>query len=93
MKTNAIFILFGLLILISACDKEIVPDQEMIIGTWTTKNSSLNTEIEFTINKFYKIKDSKLKSNYFYSIRNSTLYLYPNKINKLCLANETAEKV
>jgi hypothetical protein len=80
MKAKSIFILAFMLLIISSCNKEIVPDREMIIGVWTTKNYSLNTEIEFTSNKFYQTTNSQLRSDEFYSIRNSTLYLYPNKI-------------
>jgi hypothetical protein len=80
MKANSIFIIAVLLLIISSCNKEIVPERDMIMGVWQAKNTSLNTEIEFTSDKFYQTTNSQLKKNYFYSIRNSTLYLYPNKI-------------
>ena len=81
MKAKIILLILGFLVLSTACKKEILPDQEMLVGTWVTKDASENTEIEFTIRELFIEYGSGAKQHYLYNIKNSTMYLYPEKMN------------
>ncbi len=82
MKAKMIlFVISGLLVLSNACNKEILPDKEMLEGIWVTKEASLNSTIEFTLQELFIEYGSGTDEHYFYNIKNSTMYLYPEKMN------------
>ena len=78
MKTSSIVVLLGLFLVFGACNKEVVPVNEMILGVWVTKDASLNAGVEFTIREMILRKNTQYSTQY-YSIRNNSLYLYPDK--------------
>ncbi len=81
MKTSSFFILLGLLFLLGSCNKEILPDQEILEGTWIGIDASEGAELEFTIRDMYLTKEGGSTAHYYYAIRNNSLYLYPDLIN------------
>ena len=83
MKAKILILALGLLVLSTACKKEILPDQEMLEGTWVTKDASKNTEIEFTLRELFIEYGSGAKQHFLYNIKNSTMYLYPEQMNDL----------
>ena len=81
MKTSSIVILLGLLFTLGSCKKEVIPDRYMLEDTsWVSKDASINAEVSFTINEMFLTKDGQSATHYFYSVRNNSLYLYPEKI-------------
>jgi hypothetical protein len=81
MKSKLLLIILGLLVLSSACNKEIRPDQEELVGIWVTKDASLNGKIEFTTSVLYIYTSETSSTKYFYNILNNALYRYPYKMN------------
>jgi hypothetical protein len=81
MKVNSIIVLLGLFLAFSSCNKDILPDQEMLEGTWIGIEASTGTELEFTIREMFLTKEGQSTAQYYYAIRNNSLYLYPDKIN------------
>jgi len=79
MKAKLFLFVFGTLVFLCSCNKEIIPDNEMIVGTWIAKDVSIEAGVEFTIREMTLIKSSQSNTQ-FYSIRNNSLYRYPDKI-------------
>ena len=84
MKTRIIFFLLGSIILIGACKKEVRPDQEQLVGIWITKDDSKDGKIEFTMRELYVYPNETSETpslEYYYNIKNNSLYLYPYQMN------------
>jgi hypothetical protein len=85
MKAKSILLILGLLVLSTACKKEEVrPDQEDLVGIWFTKDTSTDEKIEFTMREIYIYPNETSENpslNYYYNIKNNSLYLYPYQMN------------